>query len=376
MAPRKEKSRSKSKGVIAERKEHVLAALEGLGRQVHGQLEEKEFPSFKMPSRSIANILYDEKTRQFILGKRNVKRSARNVGQIRPFTQLLWTAMFTDELTGQNKTSTLRDVFYSAQAYEMDFQDQQESDNLITDLETVTGYSREDFNVFPEERSAIFGDLTIEYTVPGYEGRTLNLASHPDGVMIGPALTSSEFVRPDKRKVDKVIAIEKGGLFTRFIEERVHQRFKSVLIHTAGQAPRATRFLLRRLNQELDLPVYIFTDGDPWGMHIAMVIISGSANAAHLRELNTPDAIWGGVWATDIVDYKLPSDPLTDLDVKRLNELEKDPRYAGGLWQREIDTFRKVSKKSEQEAFSRYGLTYIVDEYLPKKLKLKSNEAG
>jgi len=73
------------------------------------------------------------------------------------------------------------------------------------------------------------------------------------------------------------------------------------------------------------------------------------------------------------VDYKLPSDPLTDLDVKRLNELEKDPRYAGGLWQREIDTFRKVKKKSEQEAFSRYGLTYIVDEYLPRKLKIKSN---
>lgn len=371
----KEKKTRPSRGVMKERKKEVLFSLEHLGGEVYEQLAKKEFPSVKMPSRSIANILYDKKTRQYILGNRNVKRSARNVRHIRPFTQLLWTAMFTDELTGQNKTSTLRDVFYSAQAYEMDFEDQQESDNLITDLETVTGFSREDFNVFPEERSAIFGDLTVEYTVPGYEGRTLNLSSHPDGVMIGPALTSSEFVQPDKKKVDKVIAIEKGGLFTRFIEERVHQRFKAVLIHTAGQAPRATRFLLRRLNQELDLPVYIFTDGDPWGMHIAMVIISGSANAAHLRELNTPDAIWGGVWATDIVDYKLPSDPLTDLDMKRLNELEKDPRYAGGLWQREIDTFRKVRKKSEQEAFSRYGLTYIVDEYLPKKLRLKSNES-
>ena len=363
----------KSKGVIRERKEKVLAALRGLGGQVHGQILKGEFPSFRMPSRSITNIIYDDQTRQYILGKRNVKRSARNVRHLRPFTQLLWTAMFVDELTEQNKTSTLRDVFYSAQAYEMDFQDQQESDSLITDLETVSSFSREDFNVYPEERSAIFGDLTVEYTIPGYEGRQLNLTSHPDGVMIGPALTTSEFVQPDKRKVDKVIAIEKGGLFTRFIEERVHQRFKAVLIHTAGQAPRATRFLLRRLNQELDLPVYIFTDGDPWGMHIAMVIISGSANAAHLRDLNTPDAIWGGVWATDIVDYKLPSDSLTPLDDKRLKELAKDPRYSGDLWKREIETFQKIRKKSEQEAFSRYGLTYIVDEYLPKKLKLKSN---
>src|SRR5213594_3867414 len=232
----------------------------------------------------------------------------------------------------------------------MDFRDQAESDNLITDLETVTSFSREDFNVYPEVRSAIFGDLTVEYTVPGYEGKRLHLSSHPDGVMIGPALTTAEFVQNDKKKIDKIIAIEKGGLFTRFIEERVHQKYKAVLIHTAGQAPRATRFLLRRLNQELDVPVYIFTDGDPWGMHIAMVIISGSANAAHLRDLNTPDAIWGGVWATDIVDYKLPSDPLTDLDVKRLNELEKDPRYAGGLWQREIHSERSRRNRNKKHS--------------------------
>ncbi|MEA2090298.1 MAG: LAGLIDADG family homing endonuclease [Thermoproteota archaeon] len=111
------------------------------------------------------------------------------------------------------------------------------------------------------------------------------------------------------------------------------------------------------------------TDGDPWGMHIAMVVISGSANAAHLRELATPDAEWSGVWASDIVDYDLPSDPLTDVDTKRLHELQKDPRYTGKLWQREVKTFLKIRKKAEQEAFSRYGLTYIVDEYLPAKLQ-------
>src|SRR5947209_18889831 len=138
----KEKKTRPSKGVMKERKKEVLSSLEHLGGEVYEQLAKKEFPTVKMPSRSIANILYDKKPRQYILGNRSVKRSARDVRHIRPFTQLLWTAMFTDELTGQNKTSTLRDVFYSAQAYEMDFQDQQESDNLITDLETVRSEER------------------------------------------------------------------------------------------------------------------------------------------------------------------------------------------------------------------------------------------
>lgn len=358
--------RAKKTGLIKEKKEKVLGALEGLGDQLYHQMMQRQFPWVKMPSRSIYNIHYDQNLRQYILGDRAVKRSSRNIRHIRPLTQLVWTGSFVDELKHQDRTSTLRDVFYSAQAYEMNFADQTESDNTITDLETVIGYSREDFNVFPEERSAIFGNLVIEYTVPGYEGKRLNLASHPDGMMIGPALTNAEFV---ECKADKVIAIEKGGLFTRFVEEKVHDKYKAILVHTAGQAPRATRSLIRRLNRELDLPVYIFCDADPWGMHIAMVIISGSANAAHLRDLNTPDAKWAGVWASDIVEYDLPSDNLTDLDIKRLYELEKDPRYEGKLWKREIETFLKVKKKAEQEAFSRYGLAYIVDEYLPAKLE-------
>ena len=349
-----------------ERRKEVLKNLKRFGGRLYGQMEKGDFPWIKMPSRSTENIFYSPELRQYILGDKTIRRSARNIRHIRPFTQLVWTGYFASELKRHRKTSTLRDVYYSAQAYDIPFKDQPKSNSIITDLETVTGFSREDFNIFPEERSAVFGDLTIEYTVPGYEGKQLNLTSHPDGVMIGPALTSAEFV---KTRADKVIAIEKGGLFTRFVEERVHKKFNALLVLTAGQAPRATRHFIHRLNKELDLPVFIFTDGDPWGMHIAMVIISGSANAAHLRELTTPDAKWSGVWATDIVDYKLPSDALTEVDIKRLHELERDLRYKGELWRREIKKFLSIKKKAEQEAFSRYGLTYIVDEYLPAKLK-------
>jgi len=303
---------------------------------------------------------------KYILGNKTVRRSARVISHLRPFTQIVWTAYFAHELLRQRKTSTLRDVFYSAQAHDVFFKDQSESDNIITDLETAVEYSREAFNIFPEERSAVFGDLTIQYTVPGYENRRLNLASHPDGMMVGPALTDARLIETG---VDKVIVIEKGAMFTRFIEERVYERFNALLIYTAGQAPRQTRYFIRRLNREMGLPVYIFSDADPWGMHIAMVINSGSANAAHLRELTTPDAKWSGVWATDIVDYKLPSDQLNQRDLKRLQELKTDPRYTGELWQRQISTFLDIKRKCELEAFSRYGLTHIVDKYLPERLK-------
>ena len=348
-------------------RESVELYLKQLGNIVYEQIQNREFPWIMMQSRSTDNIVYDPDLRQYILGGRTIRRHSRNIRHIRPFTQLVWTAWFARELLRLKKTSTLREVYYSARGQQdIEFKNQGESDNIITDLETALNKPREDFNIFPEERSAIFGDLTIEYTVPGYEGRRMNLTDHPDGVMIGPALTSSEFV---ETTADKVLVIEKGAMFTRLVEERAHERFNAILIHTAGQSPRSTRGIIHRLNRDNSLPVYIFTDGDPWGLHIAMVIISGSANAAHLRGLATPDAKWIGVWATDIIEYKLPTENLTDYDMKRLKELKEDSRYKEELWQREIDIFLKMEKKAELEAFSRYGLTYIVDEYLPAKLE-------
>ena len=323
------------------------------------------FPEIVIPSRSVKNLVYDEELEQYILGLSKVKRSSHNIKHIRPFTQLVWLAFFVNKLLKQGKTSTLRDVYYSAQAYNIDFKDQPESDDIITDLEAAFSRAREDFSIYPEERSAVFGDLTIEYTVKGYEGKRLNLASHPDGYLIGPSLSTCEFV---ETSAEMVIAVEKGGVFTRFVEEKVHERYNAIIIDTAGQPPRSTRYILKRLNKEMHLPVYILTDGDVYGEHIAMVIVAGSANAAHIRDLTVPTAKWIGVWGTDILKYKLPSIPLTDQDVKRIHELKKDPRYNKELWQRELDVFLKIRKKSELEAFAKYGLTAIVDKYLRDKL--------
>jgi len=360
-------SKGRSTSTAEARKTNVQSQLKGLGTTVYDDLDQGRFPSVTLASRSVRNIVYDRKLQQFVLGKAAVKRSAGNIKHIRPFTQLLWLAYFAKKLVDEKRTSTLRDVFYSAQAFNIEFQDQAESDELITDLEVLMQMAREGMNIYPEERSAIFGDMTIEYTVPGYEGKRADLSANPDGVMIGPALTTANFA---DTSAEMVLAIEKGGLFTRFIEEKVHKKHKALLINTAGQPPRSTRYLLRRLNQELKLPVGILCDADPWGAHIAMVCKSGSANAAHLRELTTPDAVWLGVWASDIVKYKLPSDKLTEVDIKRLYELKADPRYTEKMWHDELDTFLRIKKKSEQEAFARYGLSYIVEKYLPEKLEL------
>ncbi|MDE1827493.1 MAG: DNA topoisomerase IV subunit A, partial [Thaumarchaeota archaeon] len=114
-----------------EKKEKLLSLLQKQGLNIYEDLDHGKFPQFVIPSRSVNNIVYDKKLRQYILGNASAIRSARNMSQLRSYTQLAWLAFFVNRLVKEGKSSTLRDIYYSSQAFSIDFEDQPESDNII-----------------------------------------------------------------------------------------------------------------------------------------------------------------------------------------------------------------------------------------------------
>ena len=236
-------------------------------------------------------------------------------------------------------------------------------------MEVTLGTTREDLGLMPEEDGAsVYGDINLVDEVE------INAAKMgKSGYTISPTIDQVEL---GDCNVDKVLAVETMGMFHRLVQENAHKRFNCLIVGLKGQAARATRRFLKRMNEEKGLPVYICNDGDPWGFHIAQVIISGSAKLAHVnKDLATPDAKFIGVTASDIINYDLPTDKLKDVDVLRLKELSKDPRYKDEFWQTEIKKMLKIGKKAEQQSFSKYGLEYVVDEYFPAKFEEMENQA-
>jgi DNA topoisomerase-6 subunit A len=287
------------------------------------------------------------------------------MGHVKKFAQTLCVADFCRELITAGKFATLREMYYTAEGWEPGpFHDQGESNVLVEDLEAAVGLKREDLGLVPEEDgAAVFGELTVK------EGNTVisALKSGRGGYTIPPTIDDVEFV---KCKAKRVIAIETMGMYHRFVQEQAWKKFDALVVGLKGQAARATRRFLKRANEELKLPVYCFADGDPFGFHIGMVVISGSAKLAYINhELAVPDAKYIGVTASDIIKYKLPTDKLRELDITRLKQLQKDPRYGTEFWQEEIKKMLELRKKAEQQAFAKYGLAYVVNEYLPAKLK-------
>jgi DNA topoisomerase-6 subunit A len=339
--------------------------LASLGKKIVHAIRENKYPILEIPDRRTSNIIYDENSNHYVLGSSRSLRDSSNVKHVKRFAQLTWVASFAKELLQASRTSSLRDLYYSSEAFGIGFTDQSESDRIVADLECITGLPRESFGIYPEEHSSIYGEVVMRYTVSGYEGREIDLTVSPDGLPVGPALMTAV---PLESKAEIVLAVESGGMFSRLIETKAWKRFNAVLIQLGGQPPRSTRRLMRNLHVSLGLPVYIFTDGDPWGMHIAKVITSGSANSAHIKDLTIPSAKWIGVTPEDIVQYSLPTEPMSDADLKRLDELARDVRYDGPEWQNHIQQFKKIRTKAEQQAFSKFGMDYVVDTYLSKKV--------
>jgi DNA topoisomerase-6 subunit A len=263
-------------------------------------------------------------------------------------------------------------MYYISEAWEQaKFSTQNESNKLAEDLEAVTGCMREDFKLRPEEDGArVIGDITIEEVNRKGEKKKINCRDDVGDSGYGIPYN----VEKDKIKFKDVgakfaIAIETGGMFDRLVENGFDEDAQAVLIHLKGQPARSTRRFIKRLNEEFNIPVCVFTDGDPWSFRIFASIAYGAIKTAYISEyLATPTTEYVGITATDILNYDLPTDKLSDKDAAALKAELTDPRFKGQFWKHEIELMLDIKKKAEQQALAKYGLDFVTDTYLPEKL--------
>ena len=136
------------------------------------------------------------------------------------------------------------------------------------------------------------------------------------------------------------------------------------------------RRLLRRMHEELKLPVFVLLDNDPWGYYIYSVIKHGSINLAfESRRMAIPDARFIGVSSFDYDRCDMSDDVKIDLDasdIKRAKQIANYPWFAGKRpWQREIKKMIANGFKMEVEAMISKDLSYLTEQYVPMKLKDK-----
>jgi len=342
-----------------------------LAAEFYDQFEAGDIPSMEIPTRTKSNIEYDEDSNVWVYGDRTSTRSANSVRGARKLLKAAYTIEFLARQLEEDRSSTLRELYYLSESWDAEeshFSNQDESNQLVEDLEIVSGVTREDFHMRPEESGAtLMGPLRIrEQTRRGEREIHCQEDVGEGGYQIPNNPDTIEFLDHD---IDFVLAVETGGMRDRLVENGFDEQYNAMIVHLKGQPARATRRITKRLHDELGAPVMVFTDGDPWSYRIYGSVAYGSIKSAHLSEyLATPEARYVGIQPEDIVEYDLPTDPLSDSDVNALESELEDPRFQTDYWEEQIELQLDIEKKAEQQALASRGLDFVTDEYLPARL--------
>ncbi|MCP5057599.1 MAG: DNA topoisomerase IV subunit A [bacterium] len=341
---------------------------------VHQRINRQGKPDLHFPIRSLKNVSYSQKKGYFEIGRQKKTRTL-TVNTVKSFAQTLRMMGLSKEMVESNDFATKRDAYYQSKNWEdARFDEQSESDAVMDDIEamfSIRGVSREQLRFVPDEHGgAVAGNLVVlDPDRETGEVERIDCTRFGSGAYSIPSTVEHLSFETDAKFI---LAIETGGVFQRLQSHKFWQSSNCILVSLAGVPTRATRRFIRKLSDECKLPVYAFVDCDPYGIsNIYRTLKVGSGNAAHLSQFFcVPQARYLGVTPADIREYDLPTHPLHDVDVKRARDaLKNDPFFqAHKPWQKALNDLLKMGVRAEQQALAKWGLNYVIEEYLPRKL--------
>ena len=354
----------------------TISLIDKIARQVRTNIENGTLPVISLPIRSLSNVIYDRAKGYFELGDAKKLRTL-TVNTARSFAQTLRMISISRSMVENHDFATKREAYYISKNWgDCRFDDQAESDAIIDDIEALAsmhGLSREQLRFYPESHGgSVAGRLTIIDQNPATgEVIEIDCAGLGSGAYMIPRSVDHLSFRT---KAKFVLAIETGGMFQRLNNPRFWESSNCIIVEMGGVPTRATRRFIRLLSDERDLPVYCFVDCDPYGIaNIYRTLKVGSGNAAHINQFFcVPRARFLGITPRDIFDFGLEdaTHPLSRTDIKRAEDaLHNDPFIiAHPEWGAAILQMLKMGVRAEQQALAKWGLNYVIDEYLPKKL--------
>jgi len=346
-------------------REEGMRRIEEIFRKVFVDTINTGAPVLNVPSRSASNVIYDEVSDLLLLGENFSERKWDDIGTVKKFTAQLRVLQIIHELLDLNIHGSKREVFYNDVAL---FEDQNRgSDPLIEDSAVLLGTYRKNIHVTANDRGLVVGRVSyldngdfIDCTKQGSAGKNVN----PMQDHITDLESDAEFI----------LVVEKQAAFLRLAEDKFYEKYPCVILTGSGQPNVATRIFLRKMNHDLQLPVFSIMDSDPYGLDILRVYGLGSkALSYESYELATPNIKWLGVRPSDLDKYNLPQNcrlPMSKMDISRAKiMMEEKFVKIRPEWIKELKIMVDTKQKAEIQALASRGIKFFTEEYLPTKIE-------
>lgn len=320
--------------------------------------------SYSVPSRAKGNQLYVPELDRIVLKDSASQRPFASTSTCRKSVITTRILQLVHELCLKRIHVTKRDLFYTDVKL---FEEQGNSDNVLDDVACMLGCTRSSLHVVASEKGVVVGRLTFQE-----DGDVINCSKMGvGGKAIPPNVDKVSHIQSDAMFI---LLVEKDAAFMRLAEDRFYNSYPCIIITAKGQPDVASRLFLRKLKQELKIPVLALVDSDPYGLKILSVYMKGSMNMSYdSSNLTTPDIKWLGVRPSDLDRFSIPQQcrlPMTDEDIRTGKKLlEEDFIKANPDWVAELQIMVTTKVKAEIQALSSFGFQYLSQVYLPLKLQ-------
>ena len=342
----------------------VILKIKNIATDIYKNILKKKQPELTSPLRSLTNVKYDQKDGYFeLLGK--TKSRTLTASTIKTFAQTLKMMALSKELVESDDIASKREAYYISKNWgEARFKEQPESDSVMDDVEAMLMVNREQIGFIPEEKGGEVAGKLIVIDKDPETGKELKIDCTKFGSGAYSIPISVEHLKFETN-AKFILAIETAGMFQRLVKHKYWKKANCILISMGGVPTRACRRFIRRLSEAKKLPVYVFTDGDPYGFgSIYRTLKVGSGNAAHINEFfSVPNARFIGITPNDIIEYKLPTHPLKDVDIKKIKDLIKNDPFIQSHkeWQKALKQMNqmKVRGRTAGTCKTWFKLCYI-----------------
>src|SRR6478672_2622739 len=242
----------------------------------------QRMPVLVVPKIGYDNTVWSEEKKVLTIGTKTVQISPDSTKKIPTFSQYLVMANAVRRLLDEEMESTIRGMYYATLSTVGDeknkqkfWNSQEDSDDAIKAIELMTNVPREEFSVTSKPKGMISGPINL---LVGGDLIDCNLGSRATSQLIPTNIRDLEIVDV---KADFVMVVEKDTVLNNIRKSGFIKKYNAILMTGSGEPDRATRMMVKALNERWKKPVVIFADADPWGLGIALRYKIGSESLSY-----------------------------------------------------------------------------------------------
>lgn len=296
-------------------------------------LEKAKRPVLLATKCSLDNSKYSYDVGYLVPGSKKV-RTELNVSSVKKMSRAVFILEVLLRNIDTGAVNTKRELYYISKGEikhnsilkPLDFESQDESDEIIDFICEMIECYREDVNCYANDRGGqtYSQQLVVEETLPDGNTATIDL-SKLGSSPFQPKNRPQNLKLKAKSKIEFCVVVESEGTANTLVANGFTKRHNCILIGSQGVPSNAVRGWSKRIQDQLKVPIYFFGDLDAYTLqNIYRTLKAGSAaSLIRNKDYSAPDIRFLGVLPEDIKKYDLLDYPVKENDAQEARALKK-----------------------------------------------------